>query len=334
MLEERRLDVLRAIVEGFVLTNEPVGSRAVAERGSWGSRRRRCATTWQRSRKRATSSSRTRAPGGCPPTRATGSSSTGSRRVKPMSVAERRAIETFLEGAIDLDDVVRRSVRLLAQLTRQVAVVQYPTLSRAEVRHVEVVAMTSDPAAAGADHRPRARRAARRRSVRIRWRTRTSPICAASWVRRCTAAASSTCRRRSPSCPTPAARSCADTLSGLVAVVLESLVERPEERVLLAGTANLTRSTLDFPHTLRPVLEALEEQVVLLRLLGSGSEPDTVTVRIGARERRRGPADHLGGVRGLRLRWRRRARPDPDGLSGQHGGGAGGRPLRRRAAGP
>ena len=51
---------------------------------------------------------------------------------------------------------------------------------------------------------------------------------------------------------------------------------------MLAGTANLTRSTLDFPHTLRPVLEALEEQVVLLRLLGASSELDTVTVRIGA----------------------------------------------------
>ena len=34
MLEERRLDVLRAIVEGFVLTNEPVGSKAVAERAA------------------------------------------------------------------------------------------------------------------------------------------------------------------------------------------------------------------------------------------------------------------------------------------------------------
>ena len=46
--------------------------------------------------------------------------------VKPLSAAERRAIETFLVSAYDLDDVVMRTVRLLAQLTRQVAVVQYP----------------------------------------------------------------------------------------------------------------------------------------------------------------------------------------------------------------
>src|SRR5690606_41508379 len=49
--------------------------------------------------------------------------------IKPLSSAERRAIERFLEGASDLDDVLRRSVRLLAQLTRQVAGIQYPTLT-------------------------------------------------------------------------------------------------------------------------------------------------------------------------------------------------------------
>src|SRR5213593_4451678 len=63
--------------------------------------------------------------------------------IKPLSSAERRAIETFLAGAYDLDDVVGRTVRLLAQLTRQVAVVQYPSLARSSVRHVELVALGS-----------------------------------------------------------------------------------------------------------------------------------------------------------------------------------------------
>src|SRR5439155_13128564 len=63
--------------------------------------------------------------------------------VKPLSAAERRAIETFLAGAYDLDDVVMRTVRLLAQLTRQVAVVQYPSLTRSSVRHVELVPLAA-----------------------------------------------------------------------------------------------------------------------------------------------------------------------------------------------
>ncbi|MGG6495730.1 UNVERIFIED_CONTAM: heat-inducible transcriptional repressor HrcA, partial [Bacteroidetes bacterium 56_B9] len=48
----------------------------------------------------------------------------------------------FLEGAVDLDDVLRRAARLLSQLTRQVAVVQYPVLGRSTVRHLEVVSLT------------------------------------------------------------------------------------------------------------------------------------------------------------------------------------------------
>ena len=35
-----------------------------------------------------------------------------------------------------------RTVRLLAQLTRQVAVVQYPSLTRSAVRHIELVPLT------------------------------------------------------------------------------------------------------------------------------------------------------------------------------------------------
>lgn len=62
--------------------------------------------------------------------------------VKPLSGAERKAILNFLEGGVDLDDVLRRAVRLLAQMTRQVAVVQYPTLSSSSVRHLEVVSLS------------------------------------------------------------------------------------------------------------------------------------------------------------------------------------------------
>jgi heat-inducible transcriptional repressor len=70
-------------------------------------------------------------------------------------------------------------------------------------------------------------------------------------------------------------------LTSVMSVVLETLVDKPEERVVLGGTANLTRSVLDFPYTLRPVLEALEEQVVLLKLMGGVNDPTTVHVKIG-----------------------------------------------------
>ena len=48
------------------------------------------------------------------PTDAGTSSSTGSSSIKPMSAAEKSAIRTFLSGAVDLDDVVDRTVQLLS----------------------------------------------------------------------------------------------------------------------------------------------------------------------------------------------------------------------------
>jgi heat-inducible transcriptional repressor len=71
------------------------------------------------------------------------------------------------------------------------------------------------------------------------------------------------------------------TMACVASVLLETLVERAEERLALAGTANLTRGgILDFQGTLRPVLEALEEEVILLKLIGE-VDPSTTRVRIG-----------------------------------------------------
>lgn len=78
----------------------------------------------------------------------------------------------------------------------------------------------------------------------------------------------------------PAARG---LLAAIAAELTEVLVEQREERVVVAGTSNLVRAGEDFPTSIGPVLEALEEHVVLLKLLGTVSEQgDSVAVRIGA----------------------------------------------------
>jgi heat-inducible transcriptional repressor len=67
----------------------------------------------------------------------------------------------------------------------------------------------------------------------------------------------------------------------LATVLLETLVEPGDERIALAGTANLTRAgLLDFQGSLRPILEALEEEVILLKLFGA-VEPSVTRVWIG-----------------------------------------------------
>jgi heat-inducible transcriptional repressor len=72
-----------------------------------------------------------------------------------------------------------------------------------------------------------------------------------------------------------------DAVGRSATVLLESLVEHTEERLLMGGAANLTRNSADFGGSLRSILEALEEQVVVLRLLAHQQEAGKVTVRIG-----------------------------------------------------
>jgi len=72
-----------------------------------------------------------------------------------------------------------------------------------------------------------------------------------------------------------------DAVGHSATVLLESLVEHTEERLLMGGAANLTRNAADFGGSLRSILEALEEQVVVLRLLAHQQEAGKVTVRIG-----------------------------------------------------
>jgi heat-inducible transcriptional repressor len=277
--EDRRLAVLRAIVEDFIATNEPVGSKALADRHNLGvspaTIRNDMAALEEDGLIAQPHTSAGRVP-----------TDAGYRvfvdrltLVKPLSAPERRAIHAFLDEAVDLDDVLRRAVRTLAQLTRNVAVVQYPSLSRSRVRHVELVALSASrlmivlitdtgrveqrvvdlPAAVAADVVVDLRNLL---NVRLHDRLLAEAPAIISEL---------------PGTVAPELRGVTSTL---IAVLLETLVERHGARVVLGGTANLTEHTQDFP-ALQPVLEALEEQVVLLRLLDQSATSSQIVVSIG-----------------------------------------------------
>ncbi|MBC2962019.1 heat-inducible transcriptional repressor HrcA [Nocardioides deserti] len=296
MQEDRRLAVLRAIVEDYVATEEPVGSKALVERHGLGvspaTVRNDMAVLEDEGYITQPHTSAGRVP-----------TDKGYRlfvdrlsTVKPMTGAEKRAISSFLDGAVDLDDVVTRSVRLLSQLTRQVAVVQYPTLSRSTVRHVELVALSPTrllavlilstgrveqrlvelPAElsedALADLRSQVLQAATGQVI-------------ADAVRRL--------REAVPESPGPGP----DRDDGVTRAVVETLADamedhRSDERIAVGGAANLARYGDSFDSAVRPLLEALEEHVVLLKLLGEATVGGTVTVRIGAE----GPYEELAST--------------------------------------
>jgi heat-inducible transcriptional repressor len=280
----RRLEILRAIVDEYVSTQEPVGSKSIAARSGLGispaTIRNEMAVLEDEGLITHPHTSAGRIP-----------TDLGYRvfvdklaTVKPLSGAERRAIETFLEGALDLDDVVLRTVRLLADVTKQVAVVQYPSMVKSRVRHVELVALTPS----------RLMMILITDSGRVEQRV----LELAGDV---TDLFLSTLRNQlNNAVMGQRLPDVADRISGIlesysasdrknVAVVISALIEmameRPEEKVVLAGTANLARFSEDFSTSMHPVLEALEEQVVLLRLLGDAGE--NVQVRIGTEQSER-----------------------------------------------
>jgi heat-inducible transcriptional repressor len=143
MVEDRKLAVLRAIVEDYVATQEPVGSKSLVDRHQLGVSPATVRNDMAALEEEGLITQPHTSAGRIPTDKGYRLFVDRLSQVKPLSAAEKRAITTLLEGAIDLDDVVQRSVRLLAQLTRQVAIMQYPTLSRSTVRHVEVVPLTA-----------------------------------------------------------------------------------------------------------------------------------------------------------------------------------------------
>ena len=278
MLDERKLTVLRAIVEDYVSTTEPVGSKTLVDRHHFdvspATIRNDMAVLEEQGFIAQPHTSAGRIP-----------TDKGYRlfvdrlsSVKPLSAAERRAIETFLAGAYSLDDVVTRTVRLLVTLTRQVAVVQYPSLTRSAVKHIELVSLAET-------------------------RLLLVLITDTGRVEQCTVDLPGPWSEESVANVRAVVNSClggqkmseaaalVGTLSERIPVaervnatavftaLLDSLVDRHEEKIVFGGAANLAAT--DFSKGLRDVLEALEEQVVLMRLLGE-ADPAILTVQIGA----------------------------------------------------
>lgn len=279
-MENRKFAVLRAIVEDYIQTNEPVASKALAEKHKLGvssaTIRNDMAALEEEGLISAPHTSAGRIP-----------TDAGYRifvdrlnNIKPLSSGERKAIQAFLDQAVDLDDVMNRTVRLLAQLTKQVALVQYPSLGRSSIRHIELVnsgefrlllIVIAD-------------------TGRIEQRVIDSPILITEELLAELRSKFNTALdgQLFSEVPNRLAKisdqfqpEFKSLVSSVVATLIESIMAQTQGRVVVGGTSNLTRIGTDFLTSVGPVLEALEEHVVLLRLLGEAAQPDDVQVRIG-----------------------------------------------------
>lgn len=286
MLDERKLQVLRAIVSDYVSSQEPVGSKALVERHNLGVSPATVRNDMAALEDEGYITQPHTSAGRIPTDKGYRLFIDRLAGVKPLSPAEKRAISTFLSGALDVDDVVARTVRLLAQVTRQVAIVQYPVLSTASLRHIELVSLTADRvlvilisstgkvdqssvACPGHDEAD----LAELRSLFNAAVTGASISEAATRI-----------ELLNDHVPSRLTTMAAQVSSAL----LEILATSTATRVVVGGVPNLTRFGDEFETTVKPVLEALEEQVVLLKLLGEAATPGDVTVRVGQENPYRG----------------------------------------------
>jgi heat-inducible transcriptional repressor len=282
LISERSFDVLRAIVEDYVSTKEPVGSKSLLERHGFGvssaTIRNDMALLEEEGLIHAPHTSAGRVP-----------TDSGYRlfvdrlnEIKQLSVAERTAMETLLESSADLDEILSRSVRMLSQLTNQVAMVQYPTLGRAKVRSVELVPI--------ADTRLMVM------LVSDNGRIQQHVVEAGFMI---SVDALPTLRGKLNEILAGASLSDVSSLTkdfavgfspdqrvlvtAIVGVLNEQVDANRQDKLVLSGTANLARSEGDFGGNITSLLDAIEQQVVLLRLISEmETEQDSVSLLIGS----------------------------------------------------
>jgi len=291
MNDSRRAQVLRAIVEDFVATNEPVGSKAIVHRHTLGvspaTIRNDMAHLEQEGYIAQPHTSAGRIP-----------TDLGYRmfvdridEFKPLTQAERRAIFQLIDGDVDLDEMLDRTVRVLSGLTHQVALIQYPTVSLARIKHIEIVGLGPSRVLvvlitdAGQVEQKTVTLSQLLDDDGVREiRDRINSEFAGKKLSHVAGEAAGAERT-----PTPAEAAGAEAvdpdeigIDRIRAAVIDLVAATREERIIMAGTANLARSGHEFGEQMAPILEAFEKQVVLLKLLTSMAEDqEEISVRIG-----------------------------------------------------
>lgn len=280
-MENRKLAVLRAIVEDYVQTHEPVGSKALADRHSLGVSSATIRNDMAALEDEGLISAPHTSAGRIPTDKGYRVFVDKLNAVKPMSPAEKRAIQSFLDQAVDLDDVMNRTARLLAQLTKQVALVQYPILGRSSVRHIELVQVAPSKIllivitdTGRIEQRNVDTGLEVDESFMNDLRQRLNSQLGGQHLGDVPSHLSGIEQHFDMSVRAAVAQ--------VVSTLMESVLNQNEERIVIGGTSHLARLADDSPEAMAPMLEALEEQMVLLKLFGETVLPDALQVRIGA----------------------------------------------------
>ena len=346
MTQSRRMLVLRAVVEDYIRSQEPVGSTSLTRDHDLGVSSATIRNDMSALEDEGYLIQPHTSAGRVPTEKGYRYFVDRLATVVPLSEAQRRGINSFLSGSVSLKDALQRSARLLSEITGQVAIVTSPSLAKATLRHVEMVpvAMTTLLAVVITDTGRVAQHGLTIASMpAVDEINRLSNTVNEQCVGLSLSKSAETVRSIAASAGYESVRGVADALAD--AFESMALDERADE-LYMSGTSHLahSRSLAD----LAPLFDALEEQVVLMKLMSNLSEETNasgVGVAIGSemhtpgllhasvvssgygrtggeRSRRRtrnrirdGEPDERHGTHRLR----RLHRADPHGLCGHYG---------------
>lgn len=272
----RQHQILQAIIEDYVSLREPVGSKALVERHQLGvssaTVRNEMMALEEQGLIQAPHSSAGRIP-----------TAKGYRffvdeiaKPRPLKPAEKNAIHRFLDSSDSLDQVYEQTVRLLSQLTHQVAVLQLPVATGDSVQHVEIIETSELTAAvilidnSGQVHQKIMGLKQPLASAEDTQQKIHSLVKGKSFFEAHQAIAAHNELLSNIS------------LRSILAGIDDLLLAQQNSRLLISGTSYLANATHDFSQSIAPILEALEEQVTMLQLLNAMVAEEEVTVRIGA----------------------------------------------------
>ncbi|WP_345079700.1 heat-inducible transcriptional repressor HrcA [Brachybacterium paraconglomeratum] len=279
--DPRKLQILGAIVEDYVSTREPVGSKSLLERHELGVSAATVRNDMSLLEEEGLIHQPHTSAGRVPTDKGYRTFVDHVATIKPLSAPERRAIRTLLEDSGDVEELLARTVRVLAQLTQQVAMVQYPARRQARIRHVELVKVADSlllvvliTESGRVDQRTVPISAGKPAEHYAMLRDQLNRVVAGREVTDLAAPLAEYLEALTPP-DRPAAAEVSEALAALAAT-------RAEGRIMMAGTSNLARSAEDFARDVEPLLDVLEEQLVLLRLFTEmHASPGAVEVRIG-----------------------------------------------------
>lgn len=139
----RSLQVLHAIVADYVANNEPVGSKTIVSRYALGVSAATIRNDMALLEEAQLVTTPHTSAGRIPTDKGFRLYVDTLAKQQPLSRAQKAAIAQFLGQAESLDEALERAARMLAQLTNQVAVIQYPQTANVQVRHLDLVPLSS-----------------------------------------------------------------------------------------------------------------------------------------------------------------------------------------------